>query len=95
MSIKDIPLPDIRTVKSLSNTGPMITPYKMIYFKEDEMNTSEPTDSQLSYAKDALSEYHAVIEETKKNLKLDPKYLPEMKIKKIMDEKELGPIIAD
>lgn len=32
-SINEIPLPDIRSVKSLSRNGQMINPYKMIYFK--------------------------------------------------------------
>jgi hypothetical protein len=74
--MKEISLPDIRTVKSLSNTGPMINPYKTIYFKENEMCNSTPTDRELSYGKQALSEYHALIEEIKKNMQIDPKYLP-------------------
>lgn len=94
-SIKDFVLPDIRTVKSLSTNGPMINPYKMIYFKDNEMSAPTPTPGELSYAKDSLTEYHALVEETDKNLKVDPKYVPEMKVKKILDEKELGPVIVD
>ena len=63
----------------------MINPYKMIYFQDDEMNAVSPTNKELSYAKDALSEYHALTEEIKKYLRSDPKYLPEMKVKKIVD----------
>lgn len=29
----------------------MINPYRMIYFKEQEMETNSPTDRELSYAK--------------------------------------------
>jgi hypothetical protein len=35
------------------------------------------------------------VEEIQKSMQADPKYLPEMKIKKVVDEKELGPVIAD
>ena len=50
-SINEIPLPDIRSVKSLSRNGQMINPYKMIYFKEEEMLMRSPKDNELCYAK--------------------------------------------
>ena len=43
-SINEIPLPDIRSVRSLTRNGQMINPYKMIYFKEEEMLMISPKD---------------------------------------------------
>lgn len=50
-SINEIPLPDIRSVKSLSRNGQMINPYKMIYFKEEEMLMISPKDNEFCYGK--------------------------------------------
>lgn len=50
-SINEIPLPDIRSVKSLTRNGQMINPYKMIYFKEEEMFMISPKAKELCYAK--------------------------------------------
>lgn len=59
------------------------------------MGNRNPTERQLSYGKEALAEYHAIIDQINKHREFDPDFLPEMKVKKVVDEKELGPLIAD
>jgi hypothetical protein len=54
-----------------------------------------PQDKELSYAKVALAEYNILSEEIKRNTKIDPNYAPEIKVKKIIDEKEMSPLVID
>jgi len=44
-------------------------------------------DTEMCYVKQALSEYAAIADDFKKNLAVDPSYHPEMKVKKVLDEK--------
>jgi hypothetical protein len=43
----------------------------------------------------ALTEYRVMTEAVTAGIKKDPRFMPEIKVKRIVDEKELGPIIAD
>ena len=91
--MKDLFLPDLRIKKSISNGGVTI-PHKLLYFKEEDM-VIIPSKGELRYVKIALNEYASLAEEIGKCLKEDPHFTPDIKVKKMVDEKEISPIVAD
>jgi hypothetical protein len=58
------------------------------------MIISDPKN-ELSYAMKAINEYRAMTEVVTAGIKKDPRFMPEIKVKRIVDEKELGPITVE
>lgn len=70
-----------------------LKPVKFVYFQEYDMEVEPPTENELRYAPIALEEFRSTSEEMAKIPRGDPKDVPEMKVKRIADEKEYGSIV--
>lgn len=68
---------------------------KLLYFCEEDMQVEEIRAEGASYVRVALAEYAGVVGELKKNLAIDPQYHPEVRVKKVLDEKEIKPTAID
>jgi hypothetical protein len=59
------------------------------------MLVEDITAEGVSYVRVALVEYAGVVADLKKNLAIDPQYHPEVRVKKVLDEKEIKPTAID
>jgi hypothetical protein len=91
-------MPDIRSSKSVGSVGagkPYIAPAKLIYFSEQDMQLTPIGGREMSYVRQAVTEYRAMAEEVGREMEKDASYSPVMTVKKVVDEKELGPIAVE
>jgi len=77
------------------NSAHMITPRKLMYFKEEEMMLEPFKSTSICYVRIAIAEYHWVVEDLNKRLSIDPTYHPIVNLKRMLDENELKPITVD
>lgn len=64
-----------------------LKPVKFVYFQESDMEVDPPTENQLRYAPIALEEFKCISEEMAKLPRSDSKDVPEIKVKRVADEK--------
>lgn len=78
----------------LASRSRELKPVKFVYFQELDMEVEPPTENELRYASMALEEFRNTADEMAKIPRGDPKDVPEMKVKRVADEKDYGPIVT-